>query len=269
MRVDLHCHSTFSDGTLTPNEMLDHAHELNLQGLSITDHDTIDAYTPEFFQKAGDMGLIVIPGVELSSDFQGHSVHILGYGYDLEDIKFNRFIRKIQERRNRRNEEIIQRLEGKGFSMPMEELVDGPFGMHVIGRPHIAKLMVKKGYVRSIQEAFNGYLKDDGECFVAGEKFSSEEIIIQIKKAKGKAILAHPHLIKPRSLVSKLLKLPFDGLEGYYGRFPPHIEQKWVQIGKEKGWIITGGSDFHGWVKPETILGSSWIDGSVVDELLS
>lgn len=269
IRVDLHCHSTFSDGTLTPMELLDQAHELGLQGISITDHDTVEAYNSELFDQAGKLGLILIPGIEISSTFHGANVHILGYGYDLKDMKFRTFIEKIQKKRIARNQAMLKKLADQGMPIEESELTENVFGTHVIGRPHIAQMMVKKGYVESFEKAFELFIKDDACCYVSGEKFSSEEVILQIHKAKGKAVLAHPHLIKNSTLTARLLKLQFDGIEGYYGSMPAHIEKKWIQAGKERGWIVTGGSDFHGWIKPHIQLGASWIDGTVVDQILS
>ena len=128
-----------------------------------------------------------------------------------------------------------------------------------VGRPHIAQVLVKKGYVNNVAEAFLKYIGEEKPCYVRGETFSVEETISVIRDAKGVAIIAHPHLIKDSGIVLKLLEMGFDGLEGYYAMFPLKQQERWIKIAKNKKWLITGGSDFHGAVKPMIPLGCSWI----------
>lgn len=270
-RADLHCHTYCSDGTDSPLELLQKAKEAGLQGLSITDHDTIDAYSPDVFARAEQLGLHLIPGIELSSEFQNSSIHILGYAIDLDSTELRAFLSELIKRRNRRNEEILQRLKTKGFYIAKEELeqfAQNAYAHRTIGRPHIAELMLRKGYVRSIQEAFERYLQEGKPCYVPGIKFTPEEAIEQIHRANGKAVLAHPHFIKKGSVLRKLLSLPFDGLECYYGTLHKKLEQPWVQIAREKQWIATGGSDYHGTIKPHISLGCSWVDRQTFNCLL-
>ena len=132
-----------------------------------------------------------------------------------------------------------------------------------IGRPHIAQAMMKKGYVFSVEEAFKKYLAEGKPCYFKGHSFSVEETLQVIHDVHGLAIIAHPHLIERSSTVKRLLEMNFDGLEAYYAKFPPKQEQKWVKIAQFKKWLITGGSDFHGDIKPHIPLGCSWVNEEI------
>ncbi len=256
-RADLHCHTTCSDGTMTPKQLLHHAKEIGLSGISITDHDTIEAYS-QAPAIAKELGLLLGNGVEFSSTFQGLSVHILGYDFDLQAPSIAMLCSRHQQRRQKRNKNILEKLSR--LSMPISEDELLATGTGTVGRPHIAYLMVKKGYVRTIKQAFNLYIGDGKPCFDSGESVSSEETIAILHKAGGKAFVAHPQLLKHNSKIKELLKLPFDGLECHYAKFPLDKENRWIKIANEKGWLISGGSDFHGDAKEYIHLGCSWVD---------
>ncbi|HSX11187.1 MAG TPA: PHP domain-containing protein [Chlamydiales bacterium] len=265
-RADLHCHTLCSDGTDEPRVLLRFAKQAGLQGLSITDHDTIDAYTPELFADAESLGIRLLPGVEVSSEQDDSSVHILGYGFDLKDLDLKEFLVQMQVRRGERNRAILAKLAARKMPISEEELK--AFATHrTIGRPHIAHLMVKKGYVPTVRDAFDRYLKEGALCYAPGIKYEPREVIDQIHKAKGKAVLAHPHFIKKGSFLRKLLSLPFDGLECYYARLPKELELPWLKMAKEKDLIATGGSDYHGYLKPHITLGCSWVGQHTFDLL--
>lgn len=257
-RADLHCHTTFSDGTLTPEEIIKLASTIGLRGLSITDHDTIDAY-PDAVPIAEQVGIALLPGIEFSASHRGKSVHILAYSFPWNSSVIHDFCQKHTQRRLLRNRGILQLLNKHGMSITEEELQPNLSQHGTIGRPHIALAMLKKGYVSSIQEAFSLYLGEGKPCYTPGGYFSVQETIDLIHKAQGLAIIAHPHLINDQTLIRDLLKMNFDGLEGYYARFPKVQQEKWVEIGRKKGWIITGGSDYHGEIKPMSALGTSWV----------
>lgn len=257
-RADLHCHTTFSDGTLTPEEIIKLASTIGLRGLSITDHDTIDAY-PDAVPIAEQVGIALLPGIEFSASHRGKSVHILAYSFPWNSSVIHDFCQKHTQRRLLRNRGILQLLNKHGMSITEEELQPNLSQHGTTGRPHIAVAMLKKGYVSSIQEAFSLYLGEGKPCYTPGGYFSVQETIDLIHKAKGLAIIAHPHLINDQTLIRDLLKMNFDGIEGYYARFPKVQQEKWVEIGRKKGWIITGGSDYHGEIKPMSALGTSWV----------
>lgn len=270
-RADLHCHTTCSDGTKTPEQIVMLAKELGLSALSITDHDSIEAYSAAV-PIAKEQGITLLPGVEFSSTLEGDSVHILGYGISLNSPAITALCIRHATRRQKRNSAMLDRLTSRGMPLTEEDLIatlapeDAPLH-HTIGRPHIALAMIKKGYVASVQEAFNKYLGEGKLCYVQGDEIQVDETISAIHAARGIAVLAHPHLIKNDVLIRKLLKQPFDGLECYYGRFPTDVHQRWLKLAKKHNLLITGGSDFHGDTKPNLNLGCSWIDAELFQAL--
>jgi len=256
---DLHCHSTYSDGTSTPEEIIDLATEKGLLGLSITDHDTVDAYQ-RAIPYAKEKGMRLVTGVEFSAGINDTSIHILGYGFHPQNSIISNFCSRHEQRRKKRNQAIMDLLVK--HQMPIDEHdlnrpIQGTFPKSV-GRPHIAQQMVKKGYVKDIKEAFHKYLGDDKPCFIPGEFFSVAETIDVIHQANGVAVLAHPHLIDKKRTISQLMDMEFDGIEAYYAKFPLEKCTKWIDKAQENSWLITGGSDYHGTVKPHNHLGSSW-----------
>ena len=264
-RADLHCHTTCSDGSDEPFELLRKAKGSSLQGLSITDHDTADAYTPELFALAEELNLRLLPGVEISSELEGVPVHILAYGYDLDSVLFAAFLKEIRKRRMERNREILKKLAEK--KMPLEEEELAKLKTKTLGRPHIAAMMMKKGYVSSMQNAFEYYLKDGASCYAPGFKYTPQEVIDQIHLGGGKAILAHPHFYKKKAYLKKILSCTFDGIECYYAALHKELEIPWLKLAKERGWIATGGSDYHGSIKNNS-LGSSWVGEETFNMLL-
>jgi predicted metal-dependent phosphoesterase TrpH len=258
-RADLHCHSTFSDGSQTPEEIIRQAKDLGLSGLSITDHDTIKAYDTAF-SLAADYDLELIPGVEFSAMHRGHSVHILGYSFSTKNLLIQQLCHKHSQRRIHRYKTILELLARENMPISEKELGEHYPSHTTIGRPHIALTMIKKGYVKSIEEAFFRFLAEGKSCYVKGESFSVEETIRTIHQGGGLAIIAHPHLMKKPDILKDLLGMNFDGIEGYYGNFNIEENKRWIDIGKKKKWVITGGSDFHGNIKPQITLGRSWID---------
>jgi predicted metal-dependent phosphoesterase TrpH len=257
-RADLHCHTTCSDGTVTPTEMIQLACDLGLQGLSITDHDTIAAYE-EAFPVAQAKNLALISGIELSATHHQKSVHILAYSFSLQSKTIQAFCQEHHQRREKRNEAILVKLAAQGMPISNEEVLSSEPD-HSMGRPHIALAMVKKGYVDTIQQAFHMYIGEGKPCYVPGNTFSVEETLEIIHRANGLAIIAHPHLIDEVKILRDLLEMKFDGIEGYYARFPATANERWLKIGAHRQWLITGGSDFHGTIKPTLPLGSSWVN---------
>lgn len=265
----MHCHSNFSDGVSTPFELITLCHELGLQGLSITDHDSIMSYQdPSLFLWAEKHQVRLCPGIEISSTSRGRSIHILAYAFPLPNPILQELCSKHEKNRINRNIAILRRLEKIGFYMNMEELI-AAFPFAVIGRPHIAKLLLKKGYVDSIQKAFRQFLGETGSCYVPLQSPSSQEVINTIHAAGGKAFLAHPHLIKHKSILRYLLTLPFDGIECYYARFPGVQVQYWKRVAAQHNMLISGGSDYHGLNVEYNLLGSSWVNEEDFSRIIS
>lgn len=189
-RADLHCHTSKSDGSLTPTQLLTHAKEIGLSGIAITDHDTIDAYV-EAIPVARKWGLFLGAGVEFSCSLNGLSVHVLGYDFDLDSPVIAALCSKHHTRRIDRLKRILEKLKRLRIQISEEELQQ--FSTQSIGRPHIAHLMVSKGYVGSIREAFQRYLGDGMPCYEPGETIEVAETLDIIHEARGKAFIAHPH----------------------------------------------------------------------------
>lgn len=261
-RADLHCHTTFSDGSLTPPELIALAKKIGLQGLCITDHDTVAAYASAI-PAATAAGLLLGAGVEFSCHHCNTAVHILGYDFDLADHNLLAFTRKHQTRRAERNQQILSKLAERAMPLRLEDLN----GIEVIGRPHIAQAMLAKGYVTSVQEAFNLYLADGRCCYASGAVFTVEETLSVIQQAGGKAFLAHPHLLQDGRFLRELLKLPFNGIECYYARCSPEKERRFLKIAKSQNLLVSGGSDFHGAVKAQIPLGCSWVDAASFNKI--
>lgn len=250
---DLHCHSTCSDGTFSPEELLAHAKEIGLKGISITDHDTIIAYEVAI-EEAKRLGLGIISGVEFSAVHKGVSVHTLGYAFDLESESIRKLCERHRTRRANRYRSILELLAKHGMPLEEQELPKGS-----IGRPHIALAMMEKGYVKNVKEAFRRYLGEGKPCFLRTEVISVEETLDAIHQGGGLAVIAHPHLIKNKKIFDEVLDMGYDGIEGYYARFSLREESPWIELAENRGLIVTGGSDFHGKIKPNNPLGASWV----------
>lgn len=261
-RADLHCHTTCSDGSESPEAVIRLAKEIGLSGLSITDHDSTAAYD-HALQLAGDLKLL--PGVEFSTMHKGVSIHLLAYSCVLNHPVINQLCDKHHQRREARNREILAKL--KEHNMPVtEEEISTTIPPELrdkhrtIGRPHIAYVMMQKGYVTSITDAFKKWIGEDRPCFSPGISISTEETIQIIHEAKGLAVIAHPHLIEETHVLHDLYRMNFDGIECYYAKFAMDLQQRWIKVANKRNWLITGGSDFHGSIKPNIPLGCSWVN---------
>ncbi|MFA6915671.1 MAG: PHP domain-containing protein [Parachlamydiales bacterium] len=255
-RADLHSHSTCSDGVLSVPELIDLAKKNGLNGLAITDHDTIQAHlsfpTPQDFY--------LLAGIEFSTTFEGHSIHMLGYSYNLNSPEMAELCQRHQLRREERNEKILEKLKTKGIFITTDDLLEfaSQDFQRTIGRPHIATAMVKKGYVATLNDAFKLYLSDNSSCFVKGETITTEETLEVLRKAGAYAVLAHPHLVPNSNLVEKILRLKLDGIEAYYAYFAAAQHTRWLKMAEKYNLFVTGGSDFHGGEKVANVLGCSW-----------
>lgn len=261
-RADLHIHSNCSDGTDTPVEILHLAKAKGLSGLSITDHDTILAYTTELYRESEELGIKLLRGVEISSEWKGQTVHILGYSFD---DRLRSFLKQAIERRNARNSQILENLQKRGMTIEEEELRFAN-DAQIVGRTHIALAMVQKRFVSSRQEAFDLYLQDGASCYAEGETSLPQEVIQAIHDANGWAILAHPHMYRNDALFQQLFTFPFDGMEAFYAGSYGNV--RFVDKARDNGWILTGGSDYHGAIRPFNSIGSSWVNELVFNNVM-
>ena len=256
---DLHTHTTFSDGTLSPADLVDMAVGKKLAAVAITDHDTVSG-----IRMATEYGrnkdIRVIPGVEISSVHDEKGVHILGYGLSPDaSTAIEERLTPLQNGRTSRNRKIIEKLINLGIDINYDELVRFS-GQGQIGRPHIATLLMKKGVVKSVQQAFDRLLKKGRPAFAPCRRYSAAEAIELIKKSGGLAVLAHPATIDPalasiRRLLEYLKGLGLDGIEVFYPRHARRQVAILQALTADFDLLATGGSDFHGEVKPDTCLG--------------
>lgn len=267
MSADLHCHSTFSDGTATPTEVVKLALEKGLKGLSITDHDTVSAY-PELIEATKGTSLKIISGVEFSSAHRDTPIHILGYSFKLDHPKIIELVNFHTTRRIERNQQILKNLNAHGLKISLEDIKETmPTMTHQIGRAHIAYTLFKRGIVPSTQMVFQKWIGEGRPCYANSNHPSIEETIRIIHEAGGFAVIAHPHLIKQKSVLKAILKMKFDGIEARYALFPPHANQRFFDIAKDYKLFTTGGSDFHGEIRLQNPLGASVTDEALFDFL--
>lgn len=257
--VDLHVHTTASDGTLTPTEVVAYAKSKNLQAIAITDHDTIDGIK-EAIAAAERMNFKIIPGVEISVDYKGKEMHILGYLMDIDSEVLKESLEQLQQYRRERNPKIIRKLQEAGLKITLEE-VGAEAGGTVIGRPHFAAVIVKKGFVRDKQEAFDKYLANGKPGYVKKERLTPREGIELILAAGGIPVLAHPKYLQDQgyaqldSLLEQLKGYGLKGVEVLYTSHEPDEVKNYLRLANKHGLLITGGTDFHGANKPEIDLG--------------
>ncbi len=258
-RADLHCHSTYSDGSLSPAELVHQAATCGLKGLAITDHDTLGAY--EAAQSvAAELNIGLITGAEFSTTHRKKSVHILAYAFIPNHPALLNLCANHALRRRERNLLILEKLAKLAIHLTEADILAQAPHSHSIGRPHIAQALLAKQYVDSFAEAFKRYLGDDKAAYVPGQNFTVEETVATIHQAKGLAMIAHPHLMTHESILGDLFNMNFDGLECFYGRFAAKQNKRWIEIAQKKNWLMTGGSDFHGAMKPQIPLGCSWVN---------
>ena len=263
--IDLHIHSTASDGTLTPTEIVQTAlkstkSEKDPFVIALTDHDTV-AGVSEFLKEAkkNKERVTAIPGVEISTNYHGVEIHILGYNVDPENKELLEQLKICRESRDGRNEKIIARLQAEGFQITMEDIKpEDP--NETIARPHIAKQLMKKKYVSSVKEAFDKYLAEGRSCYVERIMPTPQEAIRLIKNSGGTPVLAHLMYYKKLNaaekevLVSELKEAGLEGIEAYYNTYTPVEEEYVSSLAKQNALLLTGGTDFHGQNKPHISL---------------
>ena len=248
--IDLHMHSTASDGEWRPTRVVEEALRRKLSAIALTDHDTVGGL-PEARRAAEGSDLKVIAGVELSSDYGGTSLHVLGYFLDDKCPEFQERLAMAQQARDARNPLIIKKLQDQGIAITMEQVT--ALADDVVGRPHIAQVLVDLGAVSDIRSAFDKYLGDKGSAFVAKRRIPPRAAFKWIHDAGGVAVVAHP-----RTLRYKLPKLKYgdciglwaldglDGVECHYSGHDPQTVKELLNVAKRMNLAVTGGSDFHG-----------------------
>jgi len=242
-RVDLHAHSTFSDGLLSPEQLVARAVEKHLAALAVTDHDTVDAIARA--GSAAGTSLELIPGIEMSTAFDGADLHILGYFVNPDDAALQERLLRFQRERQQRALAIVERLRDLGAVVELEAVMELA-GPGVVGRPHVAAALVSAGLVTDIDEAFERYLGSQAPAYVPRPAFSPSEAIAAIHAADGVSVLAHPGSQMPDSVIERLHACGLRGLEVWHPQHGGATVRRYRGLAQRLGLLETGGSDFHG-----------------------
>ena len=255
--TDLHTHTTVSDGSMLPAELMKYAKHKGLKAIAITDHDTTDGLY-EAVQEGKRIGLEVIPGIEISADFSPE-MHILGYFPNGDYSGISGILVDLRSKREERNPRIVNKLNELGLGISMEEVLAKSSG-GVTGRPHIAKVLIEKGYVHSLEEAFDKYLASGRPAYFKKDKLTPRQCIGEISAAGGLPVLAHPIYLRMEyeqldALLAELVQSGLKGVEAYYVDNTPQQTGMLLKLAEKHRLLVTGGSDFHGSFKPEIDIG--------------
>ena len=269
-RVDLHIHSTASDGKLTPADIIHQAAERGLTFIALTDHDTVDGIAPALAAAQAFPALRVIPGVEISTDIPGEEVHVLGYFIDYTDQELNITLSRFRDSRLRRAQGMVAKLKNLGIHIDWQRVREIAGGSS-IGRPHIAQAMVEKGYITSVKQAFAEYLSRHHPAYVEREKMTPAEAVGLVVKAKGLPVLAHPSTLNdPEAMIIELKAAGLVGIEGYYNGYASDQIERLVRLAERYNLVATGGSDYHG-LEPETetAIGGNEVPIAAAEQLIA
>lgn len=265
--ADLHCHTTASDGLLTPTELISLAAELGLKGIGITDHDTIQGWH-EAEEAGRKYHIQILRGIELSTEWQGKEVHILGYEIDASSHCLNDKLKYLRQARELRTLKILERLKAQGIHIDMTEVQQFAQGESV-GRPHIAHALMKRGYVESIEEGFARFLGMGAPAYVPRYRMTPEEGIELVRTAHGVAVLAHPGVHHLEEGIPTWVNIGLQGIEVIHSDHNPEDVEKFSAIAEEYHLLTTGGSDFHGEaIKPGVRLGGWGASLDVIHQIL-
>ncbi|MBF0217497.1 MAG: PHP domain-containing protein [Candidatus Omnitrophica bacterium] len=244
LTADLHIHTCYSDGSLTPEQVVDLACEAGLGAVSVTDHDCVEGVRPAM-SAAKAKGIEVIPGVEISCEISGQEIHLLGYFIDLDDDVLNAKLAVMKENRLERMRGMIKLLNGIGIKVSEKDIAElSPVG--IIGRMHIAYFLANNRYVRTVQDAFDKYLSSGKPCHVKYKRFTHDEAIEMVVSSGGVPVIAHPLSPNIEKFIPDLVKSGVRGIEAYHPKHNPKDTLKFIEIAESNGLITTGGSDCHG-----------------------
>ena len=254
MFADLHLHTHFSDGTYTPEELVEHAREKGLSAIALTDHDTVEGCT-RAAAACENAGIEFIVGTELTADHQGTELHILGYFMDLENSLLLQEISKCQITRQERIREMVVRLNHSGVPLKADR-VFAIANCQSPGRPHVARALVEDGYCSSMDEAFERFLKRSRCAWVPKRRISAAEAIELIHQAGGLAVLAHPGLNRTDDIIPPVVKAGLDGIECLHTKHSTTATERYLELADRYKLLVTGGSDCHGMSKGRPLIGT-------------
>ncbi|MCF6147425.1 MAG: transcription antitermination factor NusB [Candidatus Kuenenia sp.] len=259
---DLHIHTNYSDGTTTPEEVVDEAIRLGLSAIAITDHDTIQGFLRAEAYKNGKK-LYIIPGIEISSFLDPSEIHILGYFIDIHNDALNEVIKKARKDRVERIYAMTEKLRGLRVNINPLEVLDLA-GEGTPGRMHMAEIIWRNGYTTTLLESFYKYIGDKAPAYVPKKTLTPREAIELIRGAKGVPVLAHPGLTQRDNVIEDLVKYGLQGIEAYYPTYTKTTVEKYLKLAKKYNLVVTGGSDFHGERKVDNPIAKVTISGNLV-----
>jgi len=269
-KVDLHTHSNVSDGSMSPIELVDFARDKNIKVLALTDHDTNDGVI-EASERAKELGISFVSGIEISTG-KNNEIHILGYFSGDNHLKLNDYLDYLKKNRSNRNYLMVEKLQNAGVDISMDDIL-AVSDEGSIGRAHFAYVLMKKGYVKSVSEAFDKYVGLDGVGYVKKESLNISDTIERINEANGIAVFAHPGYLKlgDDEYMNLFYELKSKGLEGVEVYYPSHTKSQrelFLDIARENDLIVTGGSDFHGAIRPEVKIGMEDVPYKCYEDIL-
>ena len=269
-RVDLHIHSTASDGRLSPEEIVPKSVEQGLSIVALADHDCVDGIAPAVAAARSFPELRVIPCVEISTDVPNDEVHLLGYFIDYTDHELQATLKGLRDSRSRRAQGMTAKLRKLGIHIEWQRVREIAGGGS-IGRPHIAQAMLEKGYVASVKQAFTKYIGRDGPAYIEREKMTPVEAVKIILRANGLPVLAHPLTINNlETMVIELKATGLVGIEAYYNGYEADEINRLVSLADRHNLIATGGSDFHGLdASNETMIGGADVPIEAAERLIA
>lgn len=248
IKADLHTHTNCSDGKLTPLQLIDLSKKQGISIISITDHDNVSGIN-EAMRYGKTVGIQVVPGVELSADIEGHEIHVLGYFIDHRNEKFLEFLRSSRKLRIKRNEKIVEKLNGMGSKIQFDSILTKAGQNTSIGRPHIAIELNEEGFVNSYYDAFIKYIGDGKPAYVKKPNPDIREVVKMISEAGGLSFIAHPGKFVRDELLQKVIQSGIDGIETVHPSHSKEDTAYFNSIASENFLLTSGGSDFHGGLK--------------------
>ena len=269
MASDLHIHTAFSDGKLSPEDLVEKAKSLGLKYIAVTDHDTVDGMVHLYENGIyPSRSINIIPGVEMSAADPDHEVHILGYNVDIYNRDMAERLNDVGEARWGRFAEIIGKLKELDYAVTEAEVLSVAGASKSISRSHIARALVKRGFFPTVRAAFDALLDRGKPAYVPHFRLTVEEILSLIKNAGGLSFLAHPKLVGDDEYVKKLLDMGFDGLEVYYPEHDKADTEKYTAMAEKRGLMVSGGSDFHGFTARHPMeLGNFTVPDEVAEKI--
>jgi len=264
--IDLHLHTLYSDGVSTPEQVAEEAQKMNLAAIALTDHDTIEG-CPRLAKACAERDIEFIPGTELSTDIDGHEMHLLGYYLDTDNEELIRETTRYQQNRTDRVHGLVRQLNSIGVALHADQVFDLA-KCKAPGRPHVARALVKHRFCSTMDEAFTRYLRKSAPGWVPKVNVGVDEGIRLIHQAGGLAVMAHPSLNKIDHLIPRLVEAGLDGLECWHSRHPKSTAKRYREMAARLGLLITGGSDCHGPSRGRhPLIGTVRVPYEILDEM--